>query len=77
MPKDERGRGRRDDEQDPEAAQEDLAGSLEQLDRAAARIRQLIYRIRPLLREEDESGKEGDVREERRPVRGQFRRRRN
>lgn len=74
MPNDERRSGRTGDE-DPERAHDDLSGALEQLDRAAARVRQLIYRVRPLLRGDNASAQEEDRHEDRRPVRGQFRRR--
>ena len=75
MPTEERRGRRREEDDDPEKAFDDLGGALEQLDRAAARIRQLIYRVRPLLRDDDGRHEEGGEREERKPVRGQFRRR--
>ncbi len=67
---------RRDDEGDPEAAANDLGSALEQLDRAAARVRQLIYRARALLRERNDGKEEEESRDERKPTRGQFRQRR-
>jgi hypothetical protein len=75
MSKDDRRREHRDEEDDTDKARDDLPGALEQLDRAAARIRQLVYRIRPLLRSDDDGDEEGGERESRRPIRGQFRRR--
>jgi hypothetical protein len=77
MPNDDNDRRsrRRNEDDDPEQAQEGLLGALEQLDRAAARVRQLVYRIRPMLRENGQEEPEGEDREDRRPVRGQFRRR--
>lgn len=62
-------------QEDEEPSPGDLGSALEQLDRAAARVRQLIYRVRPMLR--DDGADEGEAaHEERRPVRGQFRRQR-
>lgn len=75
MSNDERRRRERVEDDDPEKAQDDLVGSLEQLDRAAARVRQLIYRIRPLLRDQNDGHKEGEDRDDRKPARGRFRRR--
>lgn len=77
MPNDteDRRQRRRVDSEESEPTQEGLLGALEQLDRAAARVRQLVYRIRPMLRENGEEDQEGEEREDRRPVRGQFRRR--
>lgn len=62
-------------EDDPEPTQDDLSAALEQLDRAAARVRQLVYRIRPMLRVDEDDEQKGEPVEERKPVRGQFRRR--
>lgn len=44
--------------------EEELADTIEELDKACARTRQLIYRLRPLLRPEREEG-EGEDAEER------------
>lgn len=68
-------RRHRDEEQEQEPTPEDLSGALEQLDRAAARVRQLVYRIRPMLRDDEEKVDNGEVHEDRKPVRGAFRRR--
>lgn len=73
MPNDKHQRRTRNEEDGAETTREDLADALEQLDRAAARVRQLVYRIRPMLRDEEPS-EEGARSEERRPVRGRFRR---
>jgi hypothetical protein len=75
MPNDNSKRRRREEEEEQDPTPEDLSGALEQLDRAAARVRQLVYRIRPMLRDGEEKYEKGDVNEDRRPVRGAFRRR--
>ena len=51
----------------PESRRE-LIGTVEELDKACARARQLIYRLRPLLRDAKEAG--GENEDEGRPVRG-------
>lgn len=43
----------------PESRRE-LIATVEELDKACARARQLIYRIRPLIRDEKEPGEEDD-----------------
>lgn len=75
MGKDNSKRRNREEEPEQEPTPDDLGGALEQLDRAAARVRQLVYRIRPMLRGDQEKVEKGEVNDDRKPVRGTFQRR--
>ncbi len=69
-------RKRQQDEEEEEPTKNDLNAALEQLDRAAARVRQIVYRIRPMLRDNGDAGEDREPQAERRAARGQFRGRR-
>lgn len=66
MPARDEGR-RKGDQEPPEDWREELSEAIEELDRACARARQLIYQLRPLLRSGGTD--EGQPRERREPSR--------
>lgn len=76
---DRNGRRPRDEESKSDLPpEEELADTIEELDKACARARQLIYRLRPLLRPERDEREGEDDEERRRRTRppAQFSRRR-